>query len=287
MTHPTPDDLVFCPVPFGHVPLLTRIEPLAAAGFAAIGLQPGDVWTLQQQGMPVADIAARIADAGLQVMELDCTSCWMPRQRRSDDDSELAQLLRTLTPERVIESAAQIGARSVVVVDLSPTPAPLEEAAAAFAQVCDLAAQHGLRAHIEFLPVGGIRTLTEAWDIVSAAGRSNGGLTIDAWHFFRSGSTLEQLLQIPGDRIHTVQLCDAPAVAQADLWSELMTARLLPGEGDLDLIGLVRTLDAIGSTAPIGVEVFNTRQNDQSLAHVAHDWASAARSVLAQARGTP
>jgi sugar phosphate isomerase/epimerase len=82
-------------------------------------------------------------------------------------------------------------------------------------------------------------------------------------------------------------LCDAQAVAQADLWTELMTARLLPGEGDLDLIGLVRTLDAIGSTAPIGVEVFNTRQNDQSLAHVAHDWASAARSVLAQARGTP
>jgi sugar phosphate isomerase/epimerase len=133
--------------------------------------------------------------------------------------------------------------------------------------------------------VGGIRTLTEAWGIVEAAGRANGGLTIDAWHFFRSGSTLEQLARIPGERIHTVQLCDAPAAPQTDLWAELMTARLLPGEGELDLSGLIRTLDAIGSTAPIGVEIFNTRQNDQPLTQIAQDWTAAARSVLAQARG--
>lgn len=281
------NDLVFCSPAMPGVPLLDRLGPVAAAGFTALSLMPGDVWGLEDNGMAASEIAARIADAGLNVAEMDCTACWMPRQRTQGDGGDLSLLLRGLTMEKVVDTAARIGAASVVAVDIADSPPPLEEVAAGFAQLCDYAAQHGLRAQIEFLPVGGIRTLSEAWAIVSAAGRANGGLTIDAWHFYRSGSTLEQLAQIPGGRIHTVQLCDAPATPQADLWTELMTARLLPGEGNLDLVGLVRTLDAIGSTAPFGVEVFNTRQNDQLLTQVARDWAAAARTTLAHARGNP
>ncbi|MCX7283502.1 MAG: sugar phosphate isomerase/epimerase [Novosphingobium sp.] len=280
-----PDTLVLCPAPLGYVPLLERLGPAAAAGFSAIALQPGDVWAAEAQGHSAADLAARIADAGLCVGEIDCTACWMERQR-SGDDSELGRLLRGLTPERVIATAARIGAPSVAAIDLSPTPAPLDEAADGFARLCDMAAEHGLRAHIEFLPVGGIRTLADAWAIVREAGRANGGLTIDAWHLFRSGSTLAELADIPGERIHAVQLSDAPAQASADVWAELMSARLLPGEGAFDLAGLIQTLDRIGSAAPFGVEVFNTRQDGQSIAQIAQDWATAARAVLARARGT-
>lgn len=282
----TPADLVFCPAPFGHVPLLDRLAPAAAAGFSAIALQPSDVWTAEAMGHSAADLAARIADAGLTVAEIDCTACWMERQK-TGDDSELGKLLRGLTPDKVVATAARIGARSVAAIDLSPTPAPLDEAAEAFAALCDLAAEHGLRAHIEFLPVGGIRNLSEAWAIVREAGRPNGGLTIDAWHFFRSGSTLEELAALPPEHIHAVQLCDAPAEPQADLWAELMSARLLPGEGALDVVGLVRTLDRMGSRAPFGIEVFNSRQQDQTIAQVAQDWAEAGREILERARGNP
>jgi len=63
-----------------------------------------------------------------------------------------------------------------------------------------------------------------------------------------------------------------------------MTARLLPGEGEFDLVGLIRALDAMGSAAPIGVEVFNTRQQREPLAKIAREWAHAVRAVLAGAR---
>lgn len=278
------DALVLCPAPLAHVPLVKRLAPAAAAGFSAIALQPGDVWAAEEQGHSAAELAMRIADAGLTVAEIDCTACWMKHQR-SGDDSELGRLLQGLTPERVIATAARIGAQSVAAIDLSPTPASLDEAAEAFARLCDLAAEHGLRAHIEFIPVGGIRTLAQAWAIVREAARENGGLTIDAWHLFRSGSTLAELAAIPGERIHAVQLCDAPARAAPDLWTELMTARLLPGKGTFDLVGLIQTLDRIGSTATFGVEVFNTRQNTQSIAQIAQDWANAAHAVLGKARG--
>ena len=284
--------LVFCSPPMGHVPLLDRLEGVRAAGFSLISLLPGDVWALEEQGIPARDIAARIADAGLAVGEVDCCACWMERHKtakkaRGGGDDDLSALLRSLTAERVMETAARIGARSVVAVDISDTTAPfnVDEAAQGFARLCDLAAEHGLLAHIEFLPMSPIRSLGEAWAVVQAAGRANGGLTVDSWHFFRSGSRLADLSQIPGERIHTVQLNDAPATAAPDMWDEMMTARLLPGEGAFDLAALIQTLDRIGSVAPIGVEVFNARQQDQTIAQVATDWARSTRATLAKARG--
>ena len=278
--------LVFCSPPVaGHVPLLDRLAAVRAAGFTAISLQPTDVWMLEEQGMAATEIATRIADSGLSVAEIDCTACWMERQKDQGGDDDLSRLLRSLTAERVVATAARIAAPSIVAIDLSATPPSLDEAAEGFAALCDLAADHGLRAHIEFLPTSAIRSLNEAWAIVSAAGRANGGLTVDSWHFFRSGSTLEDLAAIPGNRIHTVQVNDGPAIPQSDGWDEMMTSRLLPGEGAFDLIGLVRTLDQIGSTAPIGVEVFNARQQNQPLAQVAQDWADSTRAMLAKARG--
>lgn len=280
-------ELVFCSPAMPAIPLLERLEPVTAAGFSALSLMPSDIWTLEEQGMEASEIASRIADAGLRVAEMDCTANWMPHQQHQGDGGDLSLLLRGLTAQRVIETAVRIGAPSVVAVDISDTPPSFDEATTSFAALCDLAAEHGLKAHIEFLPVGGIRTLSEAWAIVREADRPNGGLTIDAWHFFRSGSTMAELAQIPGSRIHTVQFCDAPAIPTADLWTELMTGRLLPGEGALDLIGLYRTLTQIGSTAPIGVEVFNSRHNDQPISQVAKDWSTAARAVLENARITP
>lgn len=289
--------LVFCSPPMGHVPLLYRLEAVRAGGFSLISLLPGDVWALEEQGIPARDIAARIADAGLAVGEVDCAACWMERHKtakkaRGGGNDDLSALLRSLTAQRVVETAARIGARSVVAIDMGAAPPPLDEAAEGFAALCDLAAEHGLLAHIEFLPASAIRDLSAAWAIVEAAGRPNGGLTIDAWHFFRSGSTLAQLAAIPGDRIHTVQLNDGPLVPApgADPWDEMMTGRHIPDAlgtegGGFDLAGLVRTLDTIGSTAPIGVEVFNAANAIRPVAHVAQDWASSTRALLAKARG--
>jgi sugar phosphate isomerase/epimerase len=278
------DRLSFCSAPFLHVPLLDRLAPARAAGFAAISISPGDVWALEAGGMPASEIAARIADAGLAIGEVDCTAHWMARHAHQTPADDLARFLRTLTAERVVETAARIGAPSVAAIDLSPTPAPIEQAARDFAHLCDLAARHGMAAHIEFLPVGGIATLDQAWAIVAAAGRANGGITLDAWHFHRSGSSLDTLRTIPGHRIHAVQLCDALAAPWPDAWDELMTQRLLPGEGAIDLAALIQVLDAIGCTAPIGVEVFHTRQASQTLVQTAHQWSASTRAVLAKAR---
>ena len=95
---------------------------------------------------------------------------------------------------------------------------------------------------------------------------------------------LDQLAQIPGEKIFSVQINDAPAQPKADLWEELMTGRLLPGEGDLDLIGLIRTLDAIGAQIPIAVEVFSEKLNAQPLADSVRAMAQTGAAIIRQAR---
>ncbi len=281
-----PQHLALAAPPFGHVPLLDRLAPARAAGFDAIALMPGDVWALEAQGMSAAEIAGRIADHSLAISEVDCTACWLPAQQALEPTDDMGRLVRSLTPERVIETAARVGARSVTAVEMSRVAVDPDAAAEAFAAMCDFAAPHGIKVHIEFLPTGGIPDLASAWRIVKAANRPNGGLTVDSWHLFRSGSTLDQLAAIPGERIHTVQINDAPETPQADLWQELMTGRLLPGQGSFDLTGLIRTLDAIGSTAPIAVEVFSTALATQPTAEAMRALAQAGAAIIRQARTT-
>ncbi|WP_176594582.1 sugar phosphate isomerase/epimerase [Sphingobium sp. EM0848] len=270
--------------PFSHVPLLDRLAPARDAGFSGLSLMPRDVWALEAEGMHAAEIRTRFADQGLRVMEMDCIACWLPSHRSVGDDVPMAALLRTLTPERVIETAARMDAPSITVVEMMGVIPSLDEAAEAFAQLCDMAADQGLKAHIEFLPFGGIPALDRAWAIVQAAGRSNGGLLLDSWHFFRSGSSLELLASIPGTRILSVQINDAPAQPGKDLLHETMTRRLVPGEGDLDLTGFVRALDATGCTASVSVEIFSAETSSQPMAETIRHWAGATRAIIDRAR---
>jgi sugar phosphate isomerase/epimerase len=155
--------------------------------------------------------------------------------------------------------ADALGARSINVVDLGEQRAiSLDAAAEAFAGVCDRAREHDLLVHIEFLPWSSIPDLQSAWNIVREAGRANGGVLLDTWHFLRSGGTPEGLATMAVDRIYAIQVSDAPAVAESNLMEETMARRLLPGEGAARVGEVVEVLSGGGCTAPVGVEVFST-----------------------------
>ena len=77
---------------------------------------------------------------------------------------------------------------------------------------------------------------------------------------------------------------DAGASRCVDLIAETMEARGLPGAGSIPLVDVIRTLDAIGSSAPIGVEVFSTELQRLPAEEAARRCAEAGRRVLAAAR---
>lgn len=277
-------DLVACGPALSHIAPLDRLAPARSAGFAGVSLSYGDLAQLEKDGISAREYGDRIRDAGLLPAEMDCIIGWLPGHACVDRAGAFASLLDVLTAEHVVAAATAAGCRSVSVAEICGLVPSIDEAAASFATICDLAADHGLLAHLEFLPIGGIPDLETAWRIVEGAGRANGGIMLDAWHLFRSGSTLSQLARIPGDRIMALQIDDALQTASADLALETQTARLLPGDGAFDLKGLMRTLDAIGCAAPIGVEVFSTQLADLPADELLQLWAASARDVIDQSR---
>ena len=104
----------------------------------------------------------------------------------------------------------------------------VEAAAEALAGVCDRAREHGLLVTLEYLPWSGIPDAATALAIVLRSGRANASLMFDTWHTFRGPTDEAQLEKIPGARIGSVQINDAPVQPGDNLIAETMSARLQP-----------------------------------------------------------
>lgn len=238
-----------------HTPVQERLAPARAAGFTALSIWPSDV-----RGMNLADLRAAIDAAGLTVTEVELIGNWLPEHAAAPDGAWRA--VKWQTAARVLPIAAALGARTVSAAELFGAAFDGPAFAGHFRELCRAAADHGLAVALEFVPTGGVRSLSEAWEVVERADCPNGGLMVDSWHFLRSGSSLDQLARIPGDRILSVQLSDAPELPDPDLARE-MTDRLLPGSGAVDWPGFMQALAATGTRCPIGVEAFNAALDAQ------------------------
>lgn len=231
------------------IPVLERFAPARAAGFGAVSLWPSDV-----RGLDLAEVRAALDEAGLALTEIEVIGNWLPGQ--AEASHPVWDVLKWQTAERMLPLAEALGARTISCADLFGLPFDGPAMAAAFRALCARAADHGLQVALEFVPSGGIPGLAQAWEVVERADCANGGLMIDSCHFHTSGSSPDLLASLPGDRILTVQLADAPADADAQMVNR-MQDRLLPGRGVADLGGFMHALAATGTTAPIGIEMFS------------------------------
>jgi sugar phosphate isomerase/epimerase len=194
----------------------------------------------------------------LSVGELDPAWWWLPEasEIHIPPEHDHEHIFRFREPE-LFAVAEAVGARSLNAVDIFGGTWSLDDAAAAFAGLCDRAAEHGLLVHLEFLPWSRIPDLAAARQVVRTADRPNGGVMLDAWHYFRSGSDGELLRSMPGASILGIQLCDAPATPEPNPLHATLHERLLPGDGELALTALLADLRVTSTTAPLGVEVFS------------------------------
>lgn len=277
-----PDTLILSAGTVQSVPFLDRLQPARTAGFAGVSVFAADIEALDAQGVTLAEVRARVADAGLVIDEVEIIGNWLPGVPTKANPPWLAALLARMTGDRVVAIAEALGARGVTVAELQGIACPVAQAAEAFAALCDRAADSGLHVALEFVPTGGIPTLATAWPIVAAAGRDNGGLLVDSWHFFRGAPDLDLLAGLPGSAIRSIQLSDAPAAAEADLDHAMMHDRLLPGAGALDLRGFLDALKRTGTTAPLAIEVFSDALAAMPAAAVAEAAAAALRRMTGE-----
>ena len=229
-------------------PLEGRVRAARAGRYARLSLSPLDV---ERSGRPAAELGRELRDDGLELV-LDPVMNWhegVPRQGSRFGRVPVEEALRIARDLGVVALTVLAHAET----DLSP--ALLGEA---FGAVCDVAGQWGAQVHLEFMPMSAVTDLATAWQVVQAADRPNGGIAFDTWHFFRGTPDLAVIAQVPGDRIFTVQVDDALAEPQGSLREDTQQ-RLLPGDGELDLTGVLRALDRSGGLTWVGPEVISPR----------------------------
>lgn len=111
-----------------------------------------------------------------------------------------------------------------------------------FAQVAEMASERGIEVVSE---VGAppLANLQQANTVLQHIAHKNFKLLIDTMHFFRRGSSLEDLAAIDINAIGYVQLCDAPLTSKySSYMEEALHERMVPGTGELPLRELLAQL---------------------------------------------
>ena len=256
-----------------------RIEAARAGGFDSTSLFPYEVHRARAEGIGDAELRARFEDAGVRIAVIDPLARWLPTwlspgELPADDPAH-----GDLTADEVFAMADAFGAEMISVLALYDPPVTAAVGGPAFAELCDRAAEHGLRLQLEFVPGTGLHDLAAAWAVVEAADRLNGGILLDTWHFFRSGSSFELLEALPAEKIFGLQIEDAPAAPPADPAHESLHGRLLPGEGEFEL---ERFLATVADKLPdlVGPEVFSDELGRLPAAELGRKLGESTRALL-------
>jgi len=216
----------------------------AEAGYSHVGIRLLPATPTEPQYDIVGDtpllreVESRLADTGAKVLDVEIF--------RIKPDTRVGDY------EAAIATAARLGASELLVAGNDPDEARLTDTFGAF---CDLAGSYGLGADLEFMPWTDAKDLPQAARIIEGTGRDNAGMLIDPFHFSRSRSRLEDIATVPPTRFHFMQFCDVPAAippTTGEILAEARGERLFPGEGGVDLVGLLR---ALPRDLPLSLEV--------------------------------
>ena len=196
-------------------------------------------------------------------------------------DIEVARIVTGIAPASylpALEAAAELGGRHVLSsVWCNDRPFILDF----FAGLCELAKPFGLSVDLEFVTWSGIRTLSEAAELVRTTSCENGGIVVDTLHFDRCHADTALLASLPREWFRFAQISDAPGKYSSDK-DELIRigrgARLYLGEGGIDVGSILQRMPSI----PLSIEIPNTaRLSELGPQQYARLCIATARSYLA------
>lgn len=227
----------------------TQIELAEKHGYDTVGFRflPAVAGTpsypLHEDPSELARVEKRLADSPVDLF-----------------DVEIIRVAGDFVPESMrplLEASQRLGAKALLVAGDDPDLSRFTDNYCAFAR---LSAEYDLAASLEFMPWTEVPNAKTAMAIVEQSDSPTRSVLVDTLHAGRSETTLDDLRAIPHDWIHYLQINDATVptpTEKADLIRDAREHRLAPGEGGLDLVGMVSALPA---DTPISIELPNEPQ---------------------------
>ncbi len=259
----TPKDAQLC-LNLGTLRHLTyelQLNISQQAGWTAVGVRMDKLDEYLGTGKNIKDAKALLEKHNLRLVEIDAFSNWIYAKGAAQAD----MLDRFRNFSRV---SGKLGCPILCVLtrwqgDSGDIALPVEN----FKEICRVAGEDGIRVGLEFLPHSPIDNLEKAWDIVKAAKCFNGGIILDPFHYFKSGSHLESLKEVPIEKIFLIHMDDLKNVNPVvDLPTLSQNYRVLPGEGDFVFDEILEYLFERGYSGYYSLEVWNEHfQRDHPL----------------------
>jgi 3-dehydroshikimate dehydratase len=243
--------------------LADKLEAIAAAGFDGVEIFDNDLIACP---LSPREVGRRCADLGLAV------DLFQPvRDVEGVPQERFAAVEHRFGAKLAV--AAALGAPTVLVCSsvAADSVGDLDLTAAQLHRLGELAGEHGIRIAYEALAWGRhVHRLSQAWDAVRRADHPAVTLAVDTFHLLARGDDGTALAGVPGDRIGFLQVADAPLLDMGLLeWSR--HHRCFPGEGVLDVAGVVAATLGAGYEGPLSLEVFSDVVREADPARTARD----------------
>ncbi|HAT1610417.1 TPA: sugar phosphate isomerase/epimerase and 4-hydroxyphenylpyruvate domain-containing protein [Raoultella planticola] len=226
-----------------------KLHAIAAAGYQGVEIFENDL--LYYTGTP-ADIRNLAADLGLKI------TLFQPfRDFEGASRSQFAANMERA--KRKFALMHELGCDTLLLCSNVQPDCSADVAL----QVADLAALAAL-AEQEKIVIGyealawgtHVNRWYQAWERVKSVNSPALGIVLDSFHILARGDNLQQLPEVPVDKITFLQLADAPLMKMDVLeWSRHF--RCFPGQGELPLVDFARDLTRCGYRGPWSLEIFN------------------------------
>jgi len=257
-----------------RAPIQEDIEIAAECGYHALEIWAGKL-DAYLQTHALETLAERMRRFGLApwcVNSIENITC-----RDAEGRGELLDELR-----RTVAVARAIGAPAIVVVpgrrpDSYNRHAAIRDAVEVLRTMSDVSGDVGLAFEFIGRPGCSVPTLDMAVEIVARVDRPNVGMVIDMFHFHAGGSSLDDLHNVPVEKLAVVHLNGCEDRPRDQLTDE---HRLYPGEGIIPIASILTALRARGYDGVASVEIFRPQYWAQDPRQVARTAYRRAAEVL-------
>ncbi len=257
--------------------LVEEIAIAAKAGYTGIEPWIREIEAYQRDGGRLDDLRKRIADSGLTVESAIGFAQWA-----GDDAGQRAagleqakrdmDLVRALGGKRIAAPPAGVTGQKIALGDLAER----------YRTLLELGASMEVTPQVEVWgPSQTLGKLAEAVYVAVASGHNDACLLPDVYHLFRGGSSFAGLKLLHGSSMHCFHINDYPAEPAREAMTD--ADRVHPGDGVAPLGEIFRTLQEIGYSGALSLELFNRGYWQQDALEVARTGLQKMQAAVAKA----
>ena len=203
-------------------PLGQALEAIRLAGYDAAELRRIDFKRCYETGMTNDEVIEMISNSGVKVAVLGVQYGFLfavgAESKEIFEDFHVS-----------CQNAVALGCPQLMSAP-GPITGSLKDAVGHLRTAADIAAEYGLKLSIEFNSQhANLNSVETQRELVTAAGKSNVGLLLDAYHLARSGRPGRAFEDVPGEDIMHFQFSDLSPNPVTGV--KRPTDRLMPGKG--------------------------------------------------------